>query len=177
MNTQDDTTKPVVDAEIVSTVVPQDESEPEENPEDIGPAAEKPADDNAAQVLLDLEQLIKTNISNIDNGKNELKKLREMLTSALENDETYRLHNEEAKKAAKQKSATKTQIMQQTANKQLAEKTRGIAADVKEAEGALSDYLREYGRMSGTNEIETDDGQIREIVYVAKLVKKSGKFQ
>ncbi len=134
-----------------------------------------PTSDNGAQVLLDLEQLIKTNIANIDRGKAELKKQREMLTSALENDETYRLHNEEAKKAAKQKAQTKYQIMQQPQNKQLAEKVKTIAQDVKDADAALSDYLREYQRLSGANEIETDDGQIREIVYVAKLVKKSSR--
>jgi hypothetical protein len=37
---------------------------------------------------------------------------------------------------------------------------------------ALSDYLREYERLSGTNQIETDDGHIHEIVYIAKLLKK-----
>lgn len=98
-----------------------------------------------------------------------------MLQSALENDETYRLHNEEAKKAAKTKSQTKYQIMQQPQNKQLAEKVRGIAEEIKEADGALSDYLREYQRMSGATEIETNEGEIREIVYVAKLVKKSSR--
>lgn len=142
---------------------------------DVVPSTDKPSDDNGAQVLLDLEQLIKTNIANIDRGKAELKKQREMLTSALENDETYRLHNEEAKKAAKQKAQTKYQIMQQPQNKQLAEKIKTIAADIKEADGALSDYLREYQRLSGTNEIETEDGEVREIVYVAKLVKKSSR--
>lgn len=131
--------------------------------------------DNSAQVLLDLEQLIKTNIANIDRGKAELKKQREMLTSALENDETYRLHNEEAKKAAKQKAQTKYQIMQLPQNKQLADTVKTIAQDIKDADGALSDYLREYQRLSGANEIETEDGQIREIVYVAKLVKKSSR--
>lgn len=153
---QDDS--PVVDADVVND-----------------PGVTTTAPDNSAQVLLDLEQLIKTNVANIDRGKAELKKQREMLASALENDETYRLHNDEAKKAAKQKAATKYQIMQLPQNKSLAEKIKTIAAEVKEADAALSDYLREYGRMSGSNEIETEDGQIREIVYVAKLVKKSPK--
>lgn len=147
---------PVIDADVVTT---------------------PPTESNGAQVLLDLEQLIKTHVSNIDKGKSELKKQREMLTSALENDETYRLHNEEAKKTAKQKAATKYQIMQQPQNKQLADKVKGIASEIKEADGALSDYLREYQRMSGATEIETDDGQIREIVYTAKLIKKSPKFK
>ena len=159
MNTTQTDEPTVIDADVVSSTV-----------------TETPSDTNAAQVLLDLEQLIKTHVSNIDKGKAELKKQREMLASALENDETYRQHNEEAKKAVKQKAATKYQIMQQPQNKQLAAKVKEVAADIKEADGALSDYLREYQRMSGATEIETDDGQVREIVYTAKLVKKSPKF-
>lgn len=154
MNTPTD--PPVVDADIVT------------------PSADAPQD-NGAQVLLDLEQLIKTNIANIDKGKAELKKQREMLTSALENDETYRLHNEEAKKTAKTKAQTKYQIMQQPTNKALAEKVKDLSVEIKDADAALSDYLREYQRLSGANEIETDDGEVREIVYVARLVKKSSR--
>ncbi len=131
--------------------------------------------DTSAQVLLDLEALIKTHVANIDTGKSELKKLKEMLTSALENDETYRLHNEEAKKSAKQKAATKYQIIQQQQNRELDEKIKSLSTEIKELDTALSDYLREYARMSGTNEIETSDGEVREIVYVAKLVKKSSR--
>lgn len=139
----------------------------------VTPTTQPPSGDNSAQVLLDLEQLIKTHVANIDKGKAELKKLREMLASALENDETYRLHAEEAKKAAKQKAATKYQIIQQPQNKQLDEKIKDVSSELKGLDVALSDYLREYARMSGTNEIETSDGEVREIVYVAKLVKKS----
>jgi hypothetical protein len=131
--------------------------------------------DNSAQVLLDLETLIKTHIANIDKGKAELKKQREMLSSVLLNDSTYKLHEDESKKAAKVKSQTKYQIMQLPGNKALSDKVKEIASEIKEQDAALSDYLREYQRMSGATEIETDDGIIREIVYVAKLVKKTSK--
>lgn len=130
------------------------------------------ADDDSAQVLLTLESTIKQHIAQIDRNKAELKKQREMLESALLNDETYRLHTEEAKKAAKQKAQTKFQILEQQENKVLAEKVKDLSSDVRSLNSALSEYLREYARMSGTNEIETDDGEVREIVYVAKLVKK-----
>lgn len=130
------------------------------------------SEDNGAQVLLDLEHMIKTHIQDVATRKAELKKSREMLQSALVNDETYRLHEEEAKKAAKQKAATKTQILRLPANANLNEKVQGLAGELKDLDGALSDYLREYQRMSGANEIETDDGEIHEIVYSAKLVKK-----
>jgi hypothetical protein len=132
-------------------------------------------DSNAATVLLDLEQTIKNHIADIDKRKAELKQQREMMESALMNDETYRTHTEEAKKAAKVKLKTKFQILQLPANKQLADKIKELAAEVKELDGALSDYLREYQRMSGSSEIETDDGEVREIIYIAKLVKKSSR--
>jgi len=132
-------------------------------------------DTNGATVLLELEKTIKNHITLIDKNKAELKKQREMLESALLNDETYRLQTEEAKKTAKTKALTKYQIMQLPANKVLADNVRDLAAQTRELNSALSDYLREYMRMSGTNEIETDDGEVREIVYVAKLVKKASR--
>lgn len=132
-------------------------------------------DTNGATVLLELEATIKNHISLIDKNKAELKKQREMLESALLNDETYRNHSEEAKITAKTKALTKYQIMQLPANKILADKVRELASQTRELNTALSDYLREYMRMSGTNEIETDEGEVREIVYVAKLVKKASR--
>ncbi len=132
-------------------------------------------DQNGATVLLELETTIKNHISDIDRRKVELKKHREMLESALLNDETYRTHTEAAKAAGKIKAKTKFQILQLPANKQLADKVHELAGEVRELDAALSDYLREYQRMSGTNEIETEDGEVREIVYVAKLVKKSSR--
>ena len=125
-----------------------------------------------ATVLTSLESTIKQHIRLIDQNKSELKKIREMIASALENDETYKLHDEEAKKAAKVRAATKSELLKLTSNKALVEKSHALAAEIKESDDALSEYLREYQRISGSNEFETDDGEVREIVYVAKLVKK-----
>ncbi len=129
--------------------------------------------DSGATVLLELESMIKNHITDIDKRKEELKKQKDMLASALANDETYREHDQKAKEANKIKAGTKHQIMQQSANRQLADKVKELAAEVKELDGALSDYLREYQRLSGSNEIETNEGDVREIVYVAKLVRKN----
>lgn len=142
--------------------------------EDAGTGLEMPPD-NGATVLMELERTIKNHISDIDRKKAELKKQREMMESALLNDETYRLHTEEAKKAAKVKGQTKLQILQLPENRLLSEKVKDLASEIRELNGALSDYLREYQRMSGSSEIETDDGEVREIVYVAKLVKKASR--
>ncbi len=55
----------------------------------------------------------------------------------------------------------------------VANKLKTLKSERAELEDGLSDYLREYQRLSGSNEIEGDDGQVRQIVYVAKLVRKS----
>jgi hypothetical protein len=132
-------------------------------------------DPNAATILLELERTIKNTIADSDRKKADLKKQREMMESALLNDETYRTHTEEAKKAAAVKGKTKLQILQLPENRQLSEKVKELATEIREMNTALSDYLREYQRMSGSTEIETDDGVVREIVYIAKLVKKSSR--
>lgn len=126
-----------------------------------------------AAMVLELESMIKQGIATTDRNKSELKKLKEMLESALLNDETYRTAAEKAKEAAKEKGKAKLTILNVPANKQLAEKIKDLSSENKELQQAQSEYLREYARLSGTNEIEGDDGEVREIVYVAKLVKKS----
>lgn len=129
--------------------------------------------ENQGQVLIDLETIIKTHITSLDKSKIELGKYKEMLDGIFENDETYRLHEEKAKEATKLKSQTKSQLLKNPEARELSEKVKDLAQSVKDLENALSDYLREYQRMSGSTEIEMDDGEVREIVYTAKLVKRS----
>lgn len=98
-----------------------------------------------------------------------------MLASTLANDSTYKLHDEEAKKAAKIRGATKSELMKAPANKILVDKSSELATEIKESDASLSEYLREYQRITGSTEFETDDGEVREIVFVAKLVKRSSR--
>lgn len=126
-------------------------------------------------VLTSLESLIRQHVSSIAANKAELKKLREMIASALSNDETYKLHEEEAKKAAKVKAATKSELLKSPANKAIADKANELATEIKEADASLTEYLREFARLTGSKEFETDDGEVREIVFVAKLVKRSSR--
>ncbi|MDO8498366.1 MAG: hypothetical protein Q7S44_01085 [bacterium] len=133
--------------------------------------------DSQASVLLNLEQLIKNHISSIDKTSEELKKQKGMLDDIFANDSTYKQHSEQAREAAKIKAATKAQIMKQPQVTELSEKVKNMRQEVKEMQGALSDYLKEYQRMSGVNEIEGEDGEVREIVYTAKLVKRNSNFR
>jgi len=147
-------------------------------PDDAQPVQEATIiEETPAELLGNLESSIKEHIVSIDTSKAELKKLKEMLSDMFSNDPTYQEHDKVVKEAAKIRTKTKYELLKQPAAAQLNSKIKELSADLKDLQNALSDYLREYQRLSGSNEIEGDDGEVREIVYVAKLVKRSSRFK
>lgn len=151
---------PVQDAVIVDETVP----------------AQTPAvDQNQADILINLGELIKSHMQSLDRLRNELKEQKQMLEDVFVNSEAYRDHAEKAKEALKVKSQTRQQIMQQPAVAMISQKIKGISMEIKEKKTAMSDYLLEYQRMAGVNEVEGYDGEVREIVNEAKLVKRVSK--
>ena len=134
-------------------------------------------EETPAELLGNLESSIKEHIASIDTSKTELKKLKEMLSDMFSNDSTYQEHDKAVKEAAKIRTKTKLELLKQPAAAQLNNKIKELSSDLKDLQNALSDYLREYQRLSGSNEIEGDDGEVREIVYVARLVKRSSHFK
>lgn len=128
-----------------------------------------------AAVLLNLEEMIKSHIASLDKLRVEQKKHREMFEDSFNNNPTYRENAEKAKEAIKVKATTRQQIASQPSVIATANKIKALSQDIKERQNALSDYLLEYQRMTGANEIEDDEGQIREIINSAKLVKRSSK--
>jgi len=146
----------------------QDDDQPIQNAEIV---EETPAD-----MLVNLESTIKEHIASIDKSKGELKKLKEMLADTYQNDPTYQEHDKTVKEATKIRSKTKSELLKQPAAADLNAKVKELSGELKDFQAALSDYLREYMRLSGSSEIEGDDGEVRDIVYVAKLVKRSSKF-
>lgn len=149
----------IVDAEVVET--PQDSSS---NPSD-----------NDATVLLSLENLIKNHIASIDKLKEEVRKQKQMLEDGFLSDAVYQEHMKLAKEAIKQKSATRAQITKQPQNIALSNKIKSMTTELKDKQFALSDYLLEYQRLTGVNEIEGEDGEVREIVNTAKVIKRPSK--
>lgn len=126
--------------------------------------------------ILELERMIKNTISTVDRNKEELKKYKEMIDSALTNDERYREADVKVKELAKEKGKAKLNVLQNQATRNIAEKAKELSLEIKEANLGLSEYLREYQRMTGQSEIEGEDGEVREIVYTAKLIKKKKNF-
>lgn len=129
--------------------------------------------ENKGEILVSMEGMIKSHVSSLDKLQQEYKKHKEMLDDIFTNDATYQTHSEKAKEANKVKAATKTQILKQPQAAQLQEKIKSMKSEISELQSALSDYLQEYERLSGVNEIEGEDGEVREIVSTAKLVKKA----
>jgi hypothetical protein len=140
----------VIEAEVVTDSSPTDQS----------------------TVFLSLENLIKSNLTNVDNLQVQYREQKEMVDNVLENDQTYREHLDASNEANKIKSATKVQIMKRPDVIRIAEKMKGMKEEMKEIQATLSDLLQEYQRVSGSNVIEREDGQILEIVSTSKLVKK-----
>lgn len=151
--------------------------EPNTNP--APPETPQSAEGTEAQasVIENLESLIKSHITGIEKRKSEVKKLKDMIAGVLTNDETYRKHDENAKAAAKIRQQTKSELMKAPTNQDILKKIQLLTTEAKEMDDALSDYLREFERMSGSNEIETSDGEVREIVYSARLIKKSSRLK
>ena len=141
---------------------------------DISP----PADESTARdasVMLNLEQMIKNHLTQIDKTKENLKKHKEMLDDIFLNDPTYQEHDKKAKEAARIKNATKNELLKRTDVADLNSKVREMKITVKEFQSALNEYVREYQRLSGVNEITDEQGNVLEIVYTVKLVRKSSK--
>ncbi len=136
-------------------------------------AEENSAGSNDAVLLVRIEEMIKTHLSQIDNLAEEITKNKEIVDDIFTNDGLFQEHDKIAKEAARVRSKTRSEIMKRPEVADKANKLKALKSEKKELQEGLSDYLREYQRLSGSNEIEGEDGEVRQIVYVAKLVKKS----
>lgn len=128
---------------------------------------------NQAVTLLSVENAIKARLAQIEQQKEETKALKEMVDSYLANDPLFTEHEEMAKNAAKQRNATKKALLAKPEARQIVEKLKAAQQDLKELKDGLSYYLTQYQQMTGQNHFEDEDGEVRDIVYVAKLVKRS----
>jgi flagellar biosynthesis GTPase FlhF len=145
--------------------------------DDSAPASTSKLDNNDAMVLLNLEDMIKGNISQSEKLQGEIQEQKEMLDNVLANSETFREHSEAAKEANQIKSATRAEIMKQPSVMQVAHKVKDMKAELSEINASLSEYLSEYQRLAKTNIIQYDNGEEREIINSCKLIKRSSKTQ
>lgn len=126
-----------------------------------------------ALTVMNVDRAIKDRIAQVEKLKEEMRTQKEMVDSALSGDIRYSEANEAAKKATKNKSAIKNQILNQPQNASIVATLKEMKEKQKDLEEALSYYLQEYQRLTGANEFEGEDGELRQIVYQAKLIKRS----
>lgn len=137
-----------------------------------GSATDTPVQGQVDELLV-IESSIKNHIRMLEELQNNLKLQKEMLKSYLDNDDTYTKAVEAAKKANGLKNQAKKVLLSAPEGAELNEKVRSLNEQKKELTEAFSYYLREYQRITGLNHFEDDDGEVREIVYIAKLVKRN----
>ncbi len=130
----------------------------------------------AVTSLFAIENLIKTHISHIDTVKLEMSKQVEMFNDILNNDPDYKKAADEGKEVNKKKAEAKQNVLKSPSNASLNQKIKDMRQELKELKNALSNYLQQYQKIADTDQIESEDGEVRQIVYNAHLVKLSGKF-
>ena len=127
---------------------------------------------NQADTLLNVESLVKSYYQRLNSLTLEMRQLKEMMDSTLNNDSEYHENDLAAKKSTKLKTIAKQKLLNVLANADLFDKIKDHQAQLRELKIGLSEYLTQYMALSGTNKIESVDGAILEIVTNAKLVKK-----
>ena len=128
-------------------------------------------DENKAQNLLNIENLINAATLRLDEITKQLHEQKSMIDSLLESNAEYQELEKESKKQAKLKNSAKQNVLNDPGAKSTIDKLKENQTQAKELKIALSDYLAQYVALSGTNQIEGPDGVVRQIIYTAKLVK------
>ncbi len=126
--------------------------------------------------LFTLENLIKTHVSHIEAVRVELAKHSEMLNDILLNDTVFKEITDQIKDMTKKKTEAKQNVLKVPSNASLNQKIKDMKQETKELKQALSQYLQQYQKLADTDQIESEDGEVRQIIFDARLVKISGKL-
>lgn len=122
--------------------------------------------------IMSVEEKINTTLSDLSKLKEETREVKSSYDDHFNNDAKYRELHEKVQEANKLKTQYKQEMAKQPAIAELGEKLTGMKSEQKDLQEALSDYLREYNRLSGATQFETNDGDILQIVNTFKLVKQ-----
>lgn len=128
-------------------------------------------DENQSQNIINIESLINTANSRLNDLTYESKEYKAMLDEILESDSEFKEVDKEAKKQTKLRTLARQKALNTPGAKTNIDKLKETQAQLREVKIALSDYLAQYVKISGSNQIEGPDGVVRQIIYTAKLVK------
>ncbi len=128
-------------------------------------------DENQTLNIINTESLINTANARLNDLTYEAKEYKAMLDEILESDTEFQEIDKEAKKQAKLRAVARQKALNTQGAKTNIDKLKETQTQLREVKTALSDYLAQYVKISGSNQIEGPDGVVRRIIYTAKLVK------
>lgn len=138
------------------------------------PTANIPSD-TAASTRINLESMIHRYVADTEKLHEQMKTQKEMLEAAFQNDATYAQQDAVVKTEVKKKNEIKQKILKTPAVAMVNDKVKQLKEEIKNTQEILSQYVRKYQESTGLNQIMSEDGEVREIVVVTKLVRKSSK--
>jgi len=121
---------------------------------------------------IELDSIIKRYLKETEQLKGEIKEQKSAYDAIYEQDASYTELAEKVKVATRAKTARKQMLLKDPAAVIAEEKLNTLKEEYKDAQEALSQYLKEYERVTGSRQIETEQGEILEIVHVVKLVRR-----
>jgi hypothetical protein len=156
----------------------QENQEAEEGKALEMPPMEMPSNDSepmesngAVDSLFAVEGLIKNHLEQIDNLSLESKRLKEMFDDMLVNDAEYSKAEDAAKESIKAKTVAKKTALAKPEAETITNKLKDVKETLKDLGESLSLHLQQYAKLSGSDTLEVEPGDIRQIVYKARLIK------
>lgn len=143
------------------------DSEEPQRTADINPGTGQALD------IMTIENMINAQMVDIEKMKEEMKLVKSSYDDTFKNDAKFKELDDKAREAGKVKNTYKQTLLKEPAVAELSNKLDGLKGEVKDLQDGLSDYLREYYRLSGMTQFETKDGEVLQIVNVFKLVKQA----
>jgi DNA repair exonuclease SbcCD ATPase subunit len=123
--------------------------------------------------IVELTALINRYESDMKKMRDNLKIQSGMLRDAVEGDAGFHELDVQSKDIHKKKNEIKQKTMKTQAMEAVVAKIEEYKSEMKDAKEMLSGYLEEYQRVAGTNIIEGENGEIKEIVPQYRLVKRN----
>ena len=141
---------------------------PEVKVEDAELVSESPAGMN----IVELTALINRYEGDMKKMRDNLKIQSGMLRDAVEGDAAYHEIDIQSKDIQKKKAEIKQRVSKTPAMEAVLAKVEEYKSEIKDAKDMLSGYLEEYQKVAGTNIIEGENGEIKEIIPQYRLVKR-----
>ena len=127
----------------------------------------------AGMNIVELTVLINRYESDTKKMRDNLKIQSGMLRDAVEGDAAFHELDVQIKDLQKKTAEIKQKVMKTQAMEAVVAKMEEYKNEIKDAKEMLSGYLEEYQRVAGTNIIEGENGEIKEIIPQYRLVKRN----